>query len=35
MAAAGGYLRGTVEKAGAEELHLGRSFYGQLSGQAA
>jgi replication initiation protein RepC len=31
----GGYLRGMVEKAGAVELHLERSFYGRLSGQAA
>ncbi len=31
----GGYLRGMVEKAGAGELHLERSFYGRLSGQAA
>jgi replication initiation protein RepC len=30
----GGYLRGMVEKAGAGELHLERSFYGRLSGQA-
>lgn len=27
--------RGMVEKARAEELHLERSFYGRLSGQAA
>nr|WP_245541079.1 plasmid replication protein RepC [Octadecabacter antarcticus] len=31
----GGYLRGMVEKAGAGELHLERSFYGRLNGQAA
>ncbi|MCA0850304.1 plasmid replication protein RepC [Salipiger thiooxidans] len=31
----GGYLRGMVEKAGAGELNLERSFYGRLSGQAA
>lgn len=31
----GGYLRGIVQKAGAGELHLERSFYGRLSGQAA
>ena len=31
----GGYLRGMVEKAGAGELHLERSFYGRLSGRAA
>ena len=31
----GGYLRGMVEKAGAGELHLERSFYGRLSGQVA
>ncbi len=31
----GGYLRGMVEKAGAGELHLERSFYGRLSEQAA
>ncbi|MDE4142134.1 plasmid replication protein RepC [Phaeobacter gallaeciensis] len=31
----GGYLRGMIEKAGAGELHLERSFYGRLSGQAA
>ena len=31
----GGYLRGMVEKAGAGELHLERSFCGRLSGQAA
>lgn len=31
----GGYLRGMVEKAGAGELHLERSFYGRLSGKAA
>ena len=31
----GGYLRGMVEKAGTGELHLERSIYGRLSGQAA
>ncbi|ATG37861.1 transposase (plasmid) [Phaeobacter piscinae] len=31
----GSYLRGMMEKAGAGELHLERSFYGKLSGQAA
>ncbi|WP_299553862.1 plasmid replication protein RepC [uncultured Tateyamaria sp.] len=31
----GGYLRGMVEKAGAGELHLERSFYGRLNEQAA
>ncbi|MFG6542384.1 plasmid replication protein RepC [Sulfitobacter sp. M22298] len=31
----GGYLRGMVEKAGAGELYLERSFYGRLSGLAA
>jgi replication initiation protein RepC len=31
----GGYLRGMVQKAGAGELHLERSFYGRLSEQAA
>ena len=31
----GGYLRGMVEKAGAGELHLERSFFGRLSEQAA
>ncbi|TMV07456.1 plasmid replication protein RepC [Arenibacterium halophilum] len=31
----GGFLRGMVEKAGAGELHLERSFYGRLSGQGA
>lgn len=31
----GGYLRGMIEKAGAGELHLERSFYGRLNGQAA
>ena len=31
----GGYLLGMVEKAGAGQLHLERSFYGRLSGQAA
>lgn len=35
IASAGGYLRGMTEKAGAGELHLERSFYGRLSGQAA
>lgn len=35
VASPGGYLRGMVEKAGAGELHLERSFYGRLSGQAA
>ncbi|CRL13560.1 plasmid replication protein RepC [Phaeobacter italicus] len=35
VASPGGYLRGIVEKAGAGELHLERSFYGRLSGQAA
>ncbi|MEO1538283.1 MAG: plasmid replication protein RepC [Pseudomonadota bacterium] len=35
VASAGGYLRGMTEKAGAGELHLERSFYGRLSGQAA
>ena len=34
VASPGGYLRGMVEKAGAGELHLERSFYGRLSGQA-
>ena len=34
-ASPGGYLRGIVQKAGAGELHLERSFYGRLSGQAA
>ncbi len=33
VASPGGYLRGMVEKAGAGELHLERSFYGRLSGQ--
>lgn len=33
--APGGYLRGMVEKARAGELHLERSFYGRMSGQAA
>ncbi|TCS57254.1 replication initiation protein RepC [Primorskyibacter sedentarius] len=31
----GGYLRGMVEKAGAGELHLERSFFGRLRGMAA
>lgn len=31
----GGYLRGMIEKARAGELHLDRSFYGRMSGQAA
>lgn len=35
VASPGGYLRGMVEKAGAGELHLERSFYGRLSGEAA
>lgn len=35
VASPGGYLRGMVEKAGAGELHLERSFYGRLSAQAA
>jgi replication initiation protein RepC len=35
VASPGGYLRGMVEKAGAGELHLERSFYGRLSGKAA
>ncbi|MEP5730323.1 MAG: plasmid replication protein RepC [Sulfitobacter sp.] len=35
VASPGGYLRGIVHKAGAGELHLERSFYGRLSGQAA
>ena len=35
VASPGGYLRGMVEKAGAGNLHLERSFYGRLSGQAA
>jgi replication initiation protein RepC len=35
VASPGGYLRGMVEKAGAGELHLERSFYGRLNGQAA
>ena len=33
VASPGGYLRGMIEKAGAGELHLERSFYGRLSGQ--
>ncbi|MEY8829732.1 plasmid replication protein RepC [Sedimentitalea sp. XS_ASV28] len=35
VASPGGYLRGMVEKAGAGELHLERSIYGRLIGQAA
>ena len=35
VASPGGYLRGMADKAGAGELHLERSFYGRLSGQAA
>ncbi|SEW36539.1 replication initiation protein RepC [Aliiroseovarius sediminilitoris] len=35
VASPGGYLRGMIEKARAGELHLERSFYGRLSGQAA
>ncbi|WP_380059000.1 plasmid replication protein RepC (plasmid) [Falsihalocynthiibacter sp. SS001] len=35
VASPGGYLRGIVQKAGAGELHLERSFYGRLSEQAA
>ncbi len=37
VASPGGYLRGIVQKAGGAggELHLERSFYGRLSGQAA
>jgi len=35
VASPGGYLRGMVEKAGVGELHLERSFYGRLNGQAA
>ena len=35
VASPGGYLRGMVEKAGSGELHLERSIYGRLSGQAA
>ena len=31
VASPGGYLRGMVEKAGAGELHLDRSFYGRLN----
>jgi len=31
IASPGGYLRGMVEKAGAGELHLDRSFYGRLN----
>ena len=35
VASPGGYLRGMVQKAGAGELHLERSFYGRLKGLAA
>ncbi len=35
VASPGGYLRGMVEKAGAGELHLERSFYGRLNSVAA
>ncbi len=35
VASPGGYLRGMVEKAGAGELNLERSFYGRLNGQGA
>jgi len=35
VASQGGYLRGMVEKAGAGELHLERSFFGRLTGVAA
>lgn len=35
VASPGGYLLGMVEKAVAGELHLERSFYGRLNGQAA
>lgn len=35
VASPGGYLRGMIEKAGAGELHLERSFFGRLSAQAA
>lgn len=35
VASPGGYLRAMVEKAWAGELHLERSFYGRLNGQAA
>lgn len=35
VASPGGYLRGIADKAGAGEMHLERSFYGRLSGQAA
>jgi replication initiation protein RepC len=35
VASPGGYLRGIIEKAGAGDLHLERSFYGRLSGKAA
>ncbi|AKS47825.1 replication initiation protein RepC [Octadecabacter temperatus] len=35
VASPGGYLRGMVEKAGAGELNLERSFYGRLNGLAA
>jgi replication initiation protein RepC len=35
VASPGGYLRGIVQKAGAGELHLERSFFGRLKGLAA
>ena len=35
VASPGGYLRGMIDKAGAGELHLERSFYGRISGQGA
>ena len=35
VASPGGYLRGMVQKAGAGELYLERSFFGRLSGLAA
>ena len=35
VASPGGYLRGMINKAGCGELHLERSFYGRLNGQAA
>jgi replication initiation protein RepC len=35
VASPGGYLRGMVDKAGAGELHLERSFYGRLNRRAA
>lgn len=35
VASPGGYLRGMIEKAGAGELHLERSFYGRLKRHAA